>query len=381
MSIYTAERAVSSGGKDVSYVVIDQRYEMHSEATAYLAWLRALGRSPNTERVYAGRVAAYLSYCSDARLDWRAVTIDDLGRFLRSLVVIPMRNNEPNPSSNRFRSNKTANAIFTAVRDFLAFSATRGWVAAELIESFTHPKYLRFGPPGYDYGEEQQFRLVQARSLKLTETESPAEFLTDQQVEIVLKALPHVRDRLLVALLAETGLRIGEALGLRRGDMHFLSSSASLGCTVTGPHVHVRRRLNANGALAKSRFARSIPVTQNVVDAYAEYQHERQDVEGIDGTDFVFVNLYRPPIGEPLKYHNAKKLFDRASVQLGFPVRPHMLRHSAATRWLCAGVPRDVVQALLGHVSPASMQVYLHPTDAVKRAAVERAAVGSGEIQ
>ena len=52
--------------------------------------------------------------------------------------------------------------------------------------------------------------------------------------------------------------------------------------------------------------------------------------------------------------------------------RPHMLRHSAATRWIADGVPRDVVQALLGHVSSASMEVYLHPSDAAKRVAVER---------
>jgi integrase len=183
----------------------------------------------------------------------------------------------------------------------------------------------------------------------------------------------------MVALLAESGLRIGEALGLRREDMHLLASGASLGCTIAGPHVHVRRRMNANGALAKCRYARSIPVTQSLVDAYPAYQHQRGDIEGASGSDFVFVNLYRPPVGEPLKYHNAKKLFDRASAQLGFPVRPHMFRHSAATRWLCAGTPRDVVQALLGHVSPASMQVYLHPTDSVKRAAIERAAVRAGE--
>jgi integrase len=51
-----------------------------------------------------------------------------------------------------------------------------------------------------------------------------------------------------------------------------------------------------------------------------------------------------------------------------------MLRHSAASRWIESGVARDVVQHLLGHASAASMEPYLHPTDAAKRAAVERAA-------
>ena len=89
----------------------------------------------------------------------------------------------------------------------------------------------------------------------------------------------------------------------------------------------------------------------------------------------MFVNLYKPPLGEPLCYHNVKKLFERLSETLGFNLRSHMFRHSAATRWLESGTPRDVVQALLGHVSPASMSVYFHPTNESMRAAVEHARV------
>lgn len=71
-------------------------------------------------------------------------------------------------------------------------------------------------------------------------------------------------------------MRIGETLGLHRTDMHFLADSHVLGCAVAGPHVHVRRRPgNENGALAKSRFPRSIPVPEEAVTLYADYAHER----------------------------------------------------------------------------------------------------------
>lgn len=46
----------------------------------------------------------------------------------------------------------------------------------------------------------------------------------------------------LVGLLACTGVRIGEALGLHRGDMHLLASSGAVGCGIEGPHVHARCR-------------------------------------------------------------------------------------------------------------------------------------------
>jgi Phage integrase, N-terminal SAM-like domain len=89
VSVFTAERAISPVDGSQAFVVVDQDYAMHAEASAYLAWLRSADRSPNTERVYAGRVALFLTYCAHNRLDWRALSLDDLARFLRALVTVP----------------------------------------------------------------------------------------------------------------------------------------------------------------------------------------------------------------------------------------------------------------------------------------------------
>ncbi len=172
------------------------------------------------------------------------------------------------------------------------------------------------------------------------------------------------------------GLRIGEALGLRGADMHLLPDSRALGCTVVGAHVHVRHRANPNGALAKSRFPRTVPASDAVLAAYADYQHERAGLAGEDGTEMVMVNLYHQPLGAPMTYRAAKGWFERLAAGCGFPVRPHMLRHTAATNWVRAGVDLDVVQALLGHASLASTTVYLHARDEDKRRAVEAVAAG-----
>lgn len=79
---FAAERAISPVDGSVVYVVVDVDFVVHAEATEFLAWLRRMDRSPNTERVNAGRVARYLSFCDRNSLLWNAVTIDDLGRFL-----------------------------------------------------------------------------------------------------------------------------------------------------------------------------------------------------------------------------------------------------------------------------------------------------------
>ena len=80
-------------------------------------------------------------------------------------------------------------------------------------------------------------------------------------------------------------------------------------------------------------------------------------------------------LGRKLEHRlSGKDMFDRLARTTGLAVRPHLLRHTAATTWLAQGTARDTVQHLLGHVSPVSMGPYLHPDEADKRAAVERAA-------
>jgi site-specific recombinase XerD len=158
--------------------------------------------------------------------------------------------------------------------------------------------------------------------------------------------------------------------------MHLLPDSRSLGCAVIGAHVHVRRRANPNGALAKSRFPRVVPASDDVLAAYGDYQAERCDIVGHASSDMVLVNLYHEPFGTPMTYRAVKDFFDRLARSCGFPVRPHMMRHTAATNWIRAGVDLDVVRCLLGHVSLASTTVYLHARDEDCRRAVETVAAG-----
>ncbi len=292
---------------------------------------------------------------------------------------------EPLPSrrrdgggSLRFRSKKTANAIMTAVCELLRFGARHGWVPLEVANQLSQQKYLQYLPPGYDAGEDGQFRVVRARELKFVVGDDGIAWLEFGDVERLLAVTEHARDRFLVSLLWCTGLRIGEALGLRREDMHFLADSAALGCHIIGPHLHVRRRINENGALAKSPHPRSVPVTAELAALYADYVFEREQIPGAVDGDMVFVNLFRGVRGRGVTYSAVKDLFDRLARRAGLTARPHMLRHGAATVWIGTGQPRDVVQKLLGHTSSASLSVYVHAREADKRAAVEKVAAQHG---
>jgi integrase/recombinase XerD len=365
---FRAERAVSPRDGGVWWVVLDAELAVHREASEFLACLQGADRSPHTIRAYAGRAALFLGWCSAAGVDWRRVELAQLARFKHWLEITPI-------GKGRTRSGSTVNAILTAVCELLRFCARTGLIEAVVAERLSEPRWLRFTPPGFDTGESGQFRTVRARALKArAETPFP-EALTGEQVDAVLGCCRRPREHFTVILMLDTGMRIGETLGLRRADMHLLPDSRALGCTVVGAHVHVRHRANPNGALAKSRFPRTVPASDAVLASYADYQHERDRLAG-DGSEMVLVNLYHAPLGAAMSYRAAKGFFDRLARGCGFPVRPHMLSHTAATDWVRAGADLDVVRALLGHASLASTSVYLHARDEDKRRAVEAVAAG-----
>jgi integrase/recombinase XerD len=371
---YRAERAQSDHAEQSAWVVVDADYIMQPEVNAYLTALRARDRSVNTERVYAGRIALYLSYCAATGLDWRAPSVEALSGFLRHLVTDPLPQRGRKAGTPRYRSRGTANAVMTAVCELLRFGAAHQWVAPEVARALSEPKFLAYVPPGFDVGEGGQFRGIDGRTITFAGRRSGYMALSDDQLLQLLAAPANGRDRFLVTLLAVTGMRIGEALGLGRDDMHLPARSDALGCEHHGPHVHVRRRPNANGALVTSTYPRTIPVTDDVVGLYADYHYERNQF-GAAASDMVFVNVFRQPVGQTMTYVNAKSVFDRIAKQLRFPVRPHMLRHTAAERWRRQGVARDVRQKLLGHVSAESMQPHTYPADDEKPPPIERAAL------
>jgi integrase/recombinase XerD len=91
------------------------------------------------------------------------------------------------------------------------------------------------------------------------------------------------------------------------------------------------------------------------------------------------VNLFREPLGAPMRPAALNELLAALARRAGLArdVHPHMLRHCFGSNVMDAGGALDEAQALLGHVSPASTQVYLHPAHDRLRRAVDRVAACS----
>ena len=142
--------------------------------------------------------------------------------------------------------------------------------------------------------------------------------LEAEQIVAILAACEHLRDRFLLSLLAETGMRVGQALGLRHAD--FVSRKREV-------HI-VPRAGNANGARAKLRSAAVVPVSSPLVRLYSEYMHV--EYGGID-SDYVFVNLFGGRVGAAMTYPAVHQLIGRIAARTGIGFTAHMPRHSHAT--------------------------------------------------
>jgi len=103
-----------------------------------------------------------------------------------------------------------------------------------------------------------------------------------------------------------------------------------LGCGTEGAHLHVIRRENVNGAWAKSRHVRAVPLDFLVVQAADQYQVERHQCPAARDSDFLLVNLFRPPLGTPVTPEAVGELLGALSARAGLAraVTPHRCRHA-----------------------------------------------------
>ena len=168
-------------------------------------------------------------------------------------------------------------------------------------------------------------------------------------MQAILDACEHLRDRLLLAILWDTGVGVGEALGLRHEDL-----------AVAERELTITPRTNDNRARVKSGRSRTIPVSPQLLRLYADYLHGEY---GELDSDYVFVNLWGPPHGHPWTYASVYDLVRRLRRRVGFDFDPHWARHTYATRLLRNGTPLEVVSNLLGHASvTTTLDIYGHLT-------------------
>jgi integrase/recombinase XerD len=366
------------------WTVLDEDLAVVPVADGFLRQVR-FGRdgAESTTRAYACAIALFLRWCARSGRTWPAGA-EQLGSFMTWLrhagpqvsgadageaagVVLA------GPGAGPARSARRVNAVLTAVRQMVVHAVAAGEAPghlAALLYEVADDRDL----PEAARGEDGRMGWRMRARHRLHEPETPVDRASDAEIVALLTACLSARDRLTVLVMARAGLRRGELCGLRRSDVHLLADSRPLGCEVARAHLHVvRREDNPNGAWAKSRRQRVVPLDFLTVQAFDTYEFERMRVPRAAGSDFVLVNLFREPIGAPMRPDAIGELIAAAGARAGLDraVTPHQLRHACGSNLLDAGGALDEAQDILGHASATSTQVYLHPDPARLRAAVD----------
>jgi len=315
----------------------------------FLTFLDVTGSSPNTIRAYAHHLKLYWEYLTDVGVDWRAATMRDVVNF-----VTWLRWGAPISSTigaiGERRKSSTINAIVAAVTAFRVYHVRAGTMAGQI-------EYQLQMEPGRPYKpflhHITKGRPIHVRIVKIKTHPPLPRTLTDNDMKRVAAACTHLRDKFLIRLLTETGMRIGQALGLRHSDIRSWDNEIRV----------VPRDDNANEARAKRREGESlrIDVDAGLMRLYGDYViNELGELD----TDYVFVNLWDGEIGRPLTYSAVYDLFRRLEHRTGIHIRPHMQRHSHATDLLRTGKwDIALVQKRLGHRHITTTAKYLHLLD------------------
>jgi integrase len=177
------------------------------------------------------------------------------------------------------------------------------------------------------------------------EDEEQVKALTPEQLADLVEEVPEGWRRLLVTTLAQTGLRISEALGLRWADVD----------GKRGRLVIRRRVRDGDVGATKSRLGRrEVPIAPALARELAA--HRLSSPWSADG-DYVF----SAEAGGPIMARNLYRWFTPAAKRAGVGWAAfHALRHTAASRWLLAGVSIAQVSRLLGHADPGfTLRVYI----------------------
>jgi len=184
----------------------------------------------------------------------------------------------------------------------------------------------------------------------------PVGFLDEDEIAALLKA-PDLtqwigrRDRALLLVATQTGLRVSELVGLRREDVSLDA----------GAHVRCQ---------GKGRKHRATPLRKDAVTVLKEWMAENEG----PATAPLFPNsrggsLSRDAVESLVARHLASASADRPSLKAK-KVTPHTLRHSAAMDLLQHGVDRSVIALWLGHESVETTQIYLHADMRLKEKAL-----------
>ncbi len=277
----------------------------------YLEYLKfQKNYSDYTVKSYGIDIEEFLEYLETECLKFKDVEYEDLRFYLMYL------------KDEKKDNNTSINRKLSALRGFYKYLANEGIIKSNVFSLVSGPKKSKKLPRYFEYNELEELFNIPDKRLPLGQ-----------------------RDLLLLELLYATGVRVGELVNIKVGDI-------DLG----------QRNILILGKGNKERYVTYGDYCEEALKLYLSDGYLSLNVQN---SDFLFLNNN----GGVLTERGVRYILDQIIKKTGISksISPHMIRHSFATHLLNEGCDLLTVQKLLGHESIKATQIYTHvSTDRLK---------------
>ena len=268
---------------------------------AYLKLEKSL--SSNTINAYFSDLNKLLVFFDEEQIDFLDATLEKLETFIAQLKDLNI-------------CSRTQARIISSIRSFYHFLLIEDYLPTDPTELLESPKTGLYLP----------------EVLTIDEIDSLIE-------AIDLSTLEGHRNRAILETLYSCGLRVSELCNLKISDL-FIEEG----------YIKIE---------GKGNKQRLIPISHRAIKELQHYFINRNLVTiKPDFEDYVFISKRGKNISRIMVFHIIKELADK--IQLSKNISPHTFRHSFATHLLEGGANLRAIQAMLGHESISTTEIYTH---------------------
>ncbi len=287
---------------------------MEKNIQRFERWMNLQHYSPNTISEYKRELERFFKFLNDNKLDFESLEMIDIEDFIFSLEV----------------SELTRNRALSAIKSFFKYLNSRGIMSSNPAISVKSVRIRRKNPV----------------------------FLSEEEYIILMETLMGnakgfvgLRDKLIIAFLLTTGVRVSEIVGIEFDDVtHDKENKIT---------IEVKR---------KGQEMDYVYLNNKVGKMFDEYLIERKRIE-LD-TERVFITYRKQPIDRTAVYRIVKKYLYMSGIDKK-KMGPHVLRHTFATALMRKNISIYKIKELLNHKNISTTEKYLHVAEDDLRKVVE----------
>lgn len=298
--------------------VTKRDFNLEQAIELYLETKRLERRTERTIKTYRQTLNHFAKFCRENELKGDE---DDCVKKYIQYMSFEKRKWDDHPTNQSEQIGISARSVNNIIRNLRTFY---NWTKRE--------KLIEFNP-----AERIEYQ---------TEEEDTFEVFTDEEVHALLEApnkrvYTGFRDYVMMLVLLDTGMRLGELTSLKRGHVDLLY-----------------RQIVIPAAITKTRKTRVVPISQTTASALQEL-FDIIGVEDDDADEYIFLTQF----GDRYYGDTFAKMMKKYAKKSGYPfkarVSPHTFRHYFAVKFLRNGGDPFALMKILGHADMQMTQRYV----------------------